>query len=63
MELEGTDEVIQSHGWEQKPDGGWIYVAGESQLSLAAKKKVKHIAQLLDIDLESALEYCNSLEL
>jgi hypothetical protein len=27
-ELEGTDEVIQSHGWEQKPDGGWIAAVG-----------------------------------
>jgi hypothetical protein len=61
-ELKGTDEVIQSHGWEQKPDGGWIYVAGESLVSLASKKRVKHVAQLLGIDFEIALEYCDSVE-
>ena len=61
-ELEGTDEVIQSHGWEQKPDGGWIYVAGESLVCLASRKRAKHIAQLLGIDFETALEYCKSLE-
>jgi hypothetical protein len=61
-ELERTDEVIQSPGWEQKSDGGWIYVAGESLVSLASKKRVKHIAQLLGIDFETALEYCDSLE-
>jgi hypothetical protein len=26
--VEGTDEVIQSHGWEQKTDGGWIAAVG-----------------------------------
>ncbi len=44
--------MIQSHGWEQKPDGGWVYVAGESLVFLASKKRVKHIAQLLGIDFE-----------
>jgi hypothetical protein len=61
-ELEGTDEIIQRHGWEQKPDGGWIYVAGEGQASMAYKKKVKHIAQLMGMDFNTALEYCDSLD-
>jgi hypothetical protein len=62
-ELQGTDEVIQSHGWEQKPDGGWIYVAGESQASHAYKKRVKHIAQIMGMDFKTALEYCDSVEI
>ena len=45
-EIEGTDEVIQSQGWEQDTDGGWTYVAGESKASLAHKKRAKHIAKI-----------------
>ena len=61
-EAEGTDEVIQSQGWEQNPDGGWTYVAGESKSSLARKKRVKHIAKLMGISFQTALEYCDSLD-
>ena len=61
-DLEGTDEVIQSQGWEQTPDGGWTYVAREGKASLAHKKRVKHIAKLMGISFQTALEYCNSLD-
>jgi hypothetical protein len=37
-------------------------VAGESLVCLASRKRAKHIAQLLGIDFETALEYCKSLE-
>jgi hypothetical protein len=61
-EVEGTDEVIQSQGWEQKPDGGWTYVAGESKASLVRKKRVQHIAELMGISFQTAAEYCDSLD-
>ena len=61
-EAEGTDEVIQSQGWEQNPDGGWTYVAAESKVSLDYKKRVKHIAKLMGIPFQAALEYCDSLD-
>ena len=61
-EITGTDEVIQSQGREQKSDGGGIYVAGESKEYLAYKKRVKHIAQLMGIDFQTALEYCDSVD-
>jgi len=61
-EIEGTDKVIQSQGWEQDTDGGWTYVAGESKASLAHKKRAKHIAKLMEISIQRALEYCDSLD-
>jgi hypothetical protein len=61
-EVEGTDEVIQRQGWEQKPDGGWSYVGGESGAALARKKRVKQIAKLMGISFQAASEYCESLD-
>ena len=61
-EVEGTDEVIQSHGWEQNPVGGWTYVAGECKASLVYKKRVMHVAKLMGISFQTALEYCDSLD-
>lgn len=61
-ELEGTDEIIQRQGWEQKLDGGWTYVGGETKASLARKKRVKHIAKIMGISFQAALEYCDSLD-
>jgi hypothetical protein len=61
-EAEGTDEVIQRQGWEQKPDGGWSYVGGETKISLARKKRVKQIAKLMGISFQAASEYCETLD-
>jgi hypothetical protein len=61
-EAEGTDEIIQLQGWKQNPEGGWAYVAEESKISLAYKKRVKRIASLLGISFQAALEYCDSLD-
>jgi hypothetical protein len=61
-ELEGTDEVIQRQGWEQRPDGGWRYVGGDSGAALARKKRVKQIAKLMGISFQAALEYCDALD-
>jgi hypothetical protein len=61
-ETEGIDEIIQLQGWKQNPDGRWAYVADESKISLAYKKRVQRIASLLDISFQAALEYCDSLD-
>jgi len=59
-EVEGTDEIIQNQGWEQNPDGGWAYVAAESKLSLAHKKRVQNLAKLMGISFQAAWEYCDN---